>query len=1059
MTLKKVVSAPIFRLPFVFLFLAAVLPLMAQQISPSLLDAMKWRLIGPFRGGRITSVSGVPSQPSVYYAGTPGGGVWKTEDGGRVWKPIFDHEDVASIGAVAVSPSEPQIIYVGSGEQTQGDGVYKSTDAGATWTNIGLRETHVITGMLVDPRNPDVVLVAAAGDRMSGAERGIFRTMDGGKNWQKVLFKDNETSVSDLEGDPDNPAVIYAATWMRPVDPFSFDEGGRKPEDGEIYRSTDEGATWTAVAEKGLPAEGKGRIGLAVAPGSDGKRIFAIVNQGLFRSEDRGENWQRSSSDPRVIGNSYFSRVFVDPRNANLVYVAQTSMYRSTDGGHSFEGWTGAPSGDDFHVLWINPLDDHHMILGVDQGAIVTVDGGGTWSSWYNQPTGQFYHVSTDQQFPYYVYAAQQDSGTAGVPSRSDYGEITYREWAPVGGFEFAYIEPDPLNQNYIYTGGWYGTVLRFDRTTGQVVHVFVRTPKYRTAQMAPIAFAPQDPHTLYVGAQLVMKSKDGGVTWKEASPDLTQKPESAPKDETKEAKKPNYRTAVITTMSLSRLKAGEMWAGTGNGIVQFTKDGKSWQNVSIPNLPERSSITTIDASRHDPAGAYVVTQVRGELHPSAYRTRDYGKTWQAITSGLPSQQNVRVVRDDPGRAGLLFAGTDKGIYLSFDDGDHWQSLQLNLPVCPITDIDVHGDDLVVSTYGRSLWILDDIAPLRQLDDKLLQSAATLLAPTVAIRTRWDMNQDTPLPVETPAGKNPPEGAILDYYLKDAPGASIKLEIYDSDNHLVREFSDTPGAVDQTPPNIPDYWFAPPPALPKRAGLNRFAWDLRYAPPKTLTYGYFNEHLDYIEYTLADHAIPGDFPHEQPLGAYVVPGSYSVVLTVNGQSYRQPLTVTLDPRVRTSQADLVQQLQTEKSISAQMAITYEGYQRLEAMRHAVAERQKAVAGDAGKKDLADALKSLDEQLSDIQNGKAAEFGIGPVNRELTRFATMVESGDARPAAPLQEGVQQTCQTLTKRIDQWRQLNEKTLPPANDLLKKYNLEPLSLQSVAAFDCGALGGQRR
>ncbi|HEY6337679.1 MAG TPA: hypothetical protein VIW68_04225 [Candidatus Sulfotelmatobacter sp.] len=1029
----------------------------AQQMTPGLLDAMHWRLIGPFRGGRVTSVSGVPSQPSVYYMGTPGGGVWKTEDGGQVWKPIFDHEDVSSIGAVAVSPSNPQIVYVGSGEQTQGDGVYKSTDAGETWLNIGLRDTHVITSLVIDPHNPDVVLAGAAGDRTSGAERGVYKTADGGKSWQKVLFKDEHTSVADLESDPDNPNTIYAALWTRPADPFN-PEGARKTkeQDGAIYVSTDEGTTWSAVEGKELPRDPMGRIGVAVAPGTHGQRVYAIVTQGLFQSEDGGATWRRSTADPRITGNGYFSRVFVDARNADKVYVAQTAMYRSTDAGRTFEGWVGAPSGDDFHVLWINPLDDRQMILGVDQGAIVSVDSGASWSSWYNQPTGQFYHVSTDQKFPYYVYGAQQDSGTAGVPSRSDFGEITYRDWAPVGGFEFAYIVPDPANSNYIYTGGWYGTVLRFDRATGQIVHLFVRTPKYRTAQMAPIGFAPQDPHTLYVGSQFVLKSRDGGVTWKEISPDLTQKPEPAAKTEPgakpepPKEKKPNPRTAVITTMSFSPLKRDEMWVGTGNGMVQVTRDGKSWQNVSIPKLPERAMVTMVEASAHDPAGTYVVIQVRGELHPSLYRTRDYGQSWQLITAGLPSQQNVRVVRDDPARKGLLYGGTDKGIYVSFDDGDHWQSLQLNLPVCPITDLDVHGDDLVASTFGRSFWILDDVAPLRQLDDKLLQSPVTLLPPPAAIRARWDMNQDTPLPPETPAGKNPPEGAIIDYFLKDAPRGDIKLSIYDSENNLVREFTDVPPAFDKTPPNIPNYWFAKPPSLSKKAGLNRFAWDLRYPAPKTLTYGYFNEHLDYIEYTLADHAIPGDFPHEQPLGAYVVPDTYSLVLTVNGQSYRQPLTVTLDPRVHTSQADLVQQVQTEKNISALMAITYDGYGKLRALREAIADREKSVASDPAKKDAAEALKALDEKVSEIENG-GDEFGVGPLNRESVRYATMVESGDARPAAPLQEGVRQNCQTLIKRVSEWRELSEKNIPPVNDLLRKYNLPTIETTAPASPSC--------
>jgi len=1031
-------------LAFLFFLILPAIPALAQEITPGLLDAMQWRLIGPFRGGRVTSVCGVPSQPSVYYIGTPGGGVWKTEDGGRVWRPIFDHEHVASIGAVAVSPSNPNIVYVGTGEQTQGNGVYKSADAGATWTNIGLSNTHVITAIVIDPQNPDLVLVAAGGDRTSGEVRGVFKTADGGKTWQKVLFRNGETGAADLQPAPDNSTILYAALWRRPEIP-SYPEEASKTQDAAIYKSTDEGATWTQVEGKGLPSDPMGRIGLAVAPGTRGMRVYAVFRQGLFRSEDGGDTWERSTTDPRITGNSYISGVSVDPKNADLVYIEQTSLYRSRDGGRTFEAWQGAPSGDDFHVLWINPLNDQHIILGVDQGAMVSPDGGATWTSWYNQPTGQFYHVSTDRQFPYYVYAAQQDSGTAGVLSRSDYGEITYRDWAPVGGFEFAYIVADPANPNYVYTGGWYGSLLRFDRTTGQVTHLFIRTEKYRTAQMAPVAFAPEDPHSLYVGAQCVMKSKDGGITWQEISPDLTQKPGG--KTETSDIRRGRF-TNVITTMSFSALKAGVIWVGTGNGLVQVTKNGRDWQNVTIPNLPEHSSVQTVEASRHDPASAFVVTQVRRELQPSIYRTRDFGQSWQKILTGLPDSWAVNVVREDPVRPGLLYAGTQNAVYVSFDDGDHWQSLQLNLPATPVTDLEVHDDDLVASTYGRSLWILDDVTPLRQLDAKLLASDVTLLPPESSVRTRWDAYQDTPLPPETPAGKNPPDGAIIDYFLKQPVTGDIRLSIYDSQNNLVREYGNVAPPIDPTPANVPSYWFAPPPVLSRNAGLNRFVWNLRYPPPKTLHYGYYGQRLDYIEYTLADHAIPGEFPREQPDGAYVLPGKYSVALTVNGHSYRQPLTVTLDPRVHASQADLVQQLQTAKSISAQMALSYDGYDQLRALRAAIADRQKSLAPDPAKKDASDALKALDDQVAEVENGKPNDFGIGPANRELARLATMVESSDARPAAPLVDGVLLVCKALAKHVAEWRDLNENKIAPVNQLLGKYSLAPLPISTASS-----------
>ncbi len=986
----------------------------SREFSTGIFEAMQWRLIGPFRGGRVTAVCGVPSQPSVYYMGTPGGGVWKTDDAGRVWKPIFDQEHVASIGAVAVAPSNPSFIYVATGEQTQGNGVYESTDAGATWTNIGLRETHTITGIVVDPRTPEIILVAASGDRKPGAERGVYKTTDGGKNWQKVLFKDDETGVADLESDPDNPNILYAALWHRPTDPFEPDQKP-KEQNAAIYKSSDEGSTWTAIEGKGLPTYPMGRVGVAVAPGTRGMRVYAVASQGLFRSDNGGATWQRSTTDPRVLGSGYFSRVFVDPRNADYVYVAQTSMYRSTDGGRTFEAWMGAPSGDDFHVLWINPSNTQNLILGVDQGAIISGNGGQSWSSWYNQPTGQFYHVSTDQKFPYYVYSAQQDSGTAAVPSRSDYGELTYRDWATVGGFEFSYIVPDPVNSNYVYAGGWYGSVLRFDKTTGQITHLFVRGSKYRTANMAPIAFSPQDPHTLYVGAQYVLKTKDGGFSWQGISPDLTEKAETA-------KEKPNPRRDVITTMSLSPVKAGEIWVGTGNGIIQVTQNGKNWQNVAIPGLPDRSTVASVEASRHDAATAYAVINAVADLRPLIYRTRDFGKSWQSITRGLPGSENARVVREDPLRMGLLYAGTVSGVYVSWDDGDHWYSLQLNLPTATVTDLEVHGGDLVASTYGRSLWILDDITPLRQLGPGALPLDVDLLHPEDAVRARWDMYQDTPLPVETPAGKNPPDGAIIDYFLNSVPAGDIKLAIYDSKNNLVREYSSAAPTIDPTPANVPSYWFAPPAVLSKKVGLNRFVWNLRYPAPKTLRYGYYGEQLDYIEYTLADNAIPGDFPREQPLGFYAVPGTYSLALTVNGQTYRQSLTVTSDPRVPASQADLVAQFDTERSISSQMSASYDGFEQVTALRSALAERQKSLNENPAMKDAADAVKALDELAANIGDGKPSELGLSPFNRELARLATMVQSSDERPAAALQAGVDQSCQDLTKRLDQWRELN-------------------------------------
>ncbi len=999
---------------------------------------MQWRLIGPFRAGRITAVSGVPQQPQVYYAGTPGGGLWKTLDAGTTWHPIFDATGVPSIGALAVSESNPNIVYVGTGENVRGNGVYKSTDAGKTWANVGLQDTRAITSLVVDPRNPDIVIVGASGDSASGQARGIYKSSDGGKTWKKTLFRDADTAVMDISMAPGAPNILYAALQRRrPGAGLGMGAQPTAQQDSFIYKSTDAGTTWTQIEGKGLPSGSMGRVGVAAAPSTAGKTVLAIATQGLFRSTDGGATWAQSTTDPRITGNGYFSRVFFDPKDANVVYVAQTSMYRSRDGGRTFEAAFGAPSGDDFHSIWINPADTRYMICGVDQGAIVSVNGGDTWTSWYNQPNGEFYHVSTDNQFPYRVYGAQQDSGTAGILSRSDFGLITYRDWAPIGGFEFAYIAADPLNPDLVYTGGWYGSVLRFDRTTGQIVHVFVRTPKYRTASMAPIVFSPQDPHELYVGAQYVLKTTDGGTTWEEISPDLTANSQAIPAPT--ESGRPQQPT--IGTLALSPSQRGVMWAGTSNGLVQLSKDGKTWQNVTPKGLPERSNIVLLHASHHDPAEAYAVVNAFQNSQPLAFRTRDFGQTWAPIVNGFPPDFIVRVIRDDPEKKGLLYGGTERGVWVSFDDGDHWQSLQLNLPRVSVRDLDVHGPDLVAATYGRARWILDDISPLRELGAGTSDNAQ-LLKPAAAIRTRWSNNQDTPLPIETPAGKNPPDGAILYYYLSGGPKGDLKLSIYDSNKQLVREYSSIAPPKDTTPGNAPEYWFADPAVLTKQSGVNRFVWDLRYPDYKAMRYSYWGNVLNYIEYTLADHAVPGETPRQQPQGPFVLPGQYTVVLEADGKSYSQPLTVSMDPRVKVSSQDLAAQLAAQRSISSQMAATYDGYFQTDSLKKALDDRINVLKSKQAADVLA-AAQSLQKQATEIQDANTGELGLGPSNRELARLAGMIGSGDSRPAAVLQKAVDDSCQVVTKRLAQWRDLNSQPLTNLNQLLRQNGLEPLPI----------------
>ena len=1060
----------------------AIAPAYAQQtgqtVDPSLYSAMRWRSIGPFRAGRVAAVVGIPGDPTTYYIGMPGGGIWKTTNAGEVWTPIFDDTHVASVGALAIAPSNANIVFAGTGEQTTGNGVYKSTDAGATWTNIGLKDTQFISSIVVDPRNPDIIVVGVLGHPILGVaaanpNKGVYKTSDGGKTWNKVLYKDDMAGVSDMVADPGNPRVFYAGLW-RPRDfrAAGFQASDLKKQDAWIYKSIDEGSTWKQVPETGLPTDARGRVGISVAPGDRGRRVFAIMDEGLFRSDDAGETWRRITTDPRITGNLYICHVYSDPRNPDVVYTMQTSTYRSTDGGQTFAAYKGAPGGDDYHVMWIDPQNSQRMILGVDQGAIISVDGGKVWSSWYNQPTGQLYHVTTDNQFPFVAYAAQQDSGTVAVPDRSDFGEISYRDWFSTGGFEYCYIAPDPLNPNIIYSGGWYGSVVRFDKITGQITHVFVRSDKHRTYQMAPLIFSPQDPHTLYFGTQYLMKTTNGGDSWQTISPDLTLKPgatsatnvpnaghEPAELEENDadaeaggdmDADNDPYDKdfqgarlgGAISTLAPSPLQSSVIWAGTSNGLIQRTQDGGlTWQNVSPAGLSGFSPIMIIEASHFDVNSAYAVVNIARDTNPYVYRTRDAGKTWQKITEGLPADWLARVVREDPVRRGLLYAGTENAVYVSFDDGDHWQSLQLNLPTTDMRDLAVHGNDLVVATYGRALWVLDDISPLREASAEIVKSPAFLIRPAAAVRVRWDNDQETPLPPEVPASPNPPDGVILYYYLKSVPSSPITIEIHDARGKLVRRFTSATPAPDKTIKNAPDYWFGPLPALTKDAGLNRFVWDLHYDPPAALQYGYYGNLLDFVEYTLSDHAIPGDTPREQTLGALASPGQYEVSFIGNGVLMKQPLTLTIDPRVHVSQADLDDQLNAALGITAGLRVSTDGFNLAAPLHDAIADREKSLAANADAKDTLEALQALDHKVAALQTGSPRVPGFGTVNRDLARIMFMIEVGDAAPSDSAKDAISDSCDALNKSVAGWRQLSSQDFSSINVMLEKAKLAPL------------------
>ena len=1046
------------RLILVIIASIAILPVSLssqESIEGKFLSGMQWRSIGPFRGGRVTAVAGA-GDANTYYFGTPGGGVWKTADGGQTWHPIFDTERVASIGALAIAPSDSNVLYVGTGEETRGNGIYRSSDAGATWKHLGLEDVPFIQEIIVDPKNPDVAVVGGNSVGLGlfwrplpasarTANRGIFRTVDGGTTWTKVFSADDSLGVVDLCSDPSNPGTLYAALYV----PASGPGDSEREASSEIVKSTDGGSTWAPFSSKGLPEKARGRLGIAVAPETGGHRLYAIMEQGFFRSDDGGATWQQSTKDPRVTGNEYFSRVFVDTRNPDVLYVAQTSMYRSNDGGKTFEAFAGAPSGDDFHLAWIDHRDPARMIFGVDQGAIVTVDGGKTWSSWYNQPTGQFYHVSTDNAFPYRIYAAQQDSGTAAVLSRSDYGEILLQDWFSTGGFEYSFIVADPAHPNLVYSGGWYGTVVRRDQSTGQIATLFERGKKYRASEMPPLVFSPQDASTLYLGMQFVLKTVDGGQSWREISPDLTgygdqEEPEKLDPD------KPHPPT--ITALAPSSVQSGLIWAGTSNRLVQLTRDGgKNWQNISPPGLSEPTEILYIEASHHDRAAAYVtVGATRESTPPSVFRTDDYGKSWQRIVNGFPEREMVRVVREDPKRKGLLYAGTDTGVFVSWDRGEHWQSLSLNLPATPITDLQVHDNDLVISTFGRSLWVLDDISPVREIGPRITTADVNLFVPAPAMRVRWDNYQDTPYPAETPAGQNPPDGAILYYYLKTPPADDMTLTIYDAKGTEVARFSSETKASAYLPANAPTYWFAPEATLSKTPGVNRFVWNLRYPAPPSLPYGYYGKMLEYTEYTLADHAIPGLTPRQQPRGPLVLPGKYTIELRVSGQTMRRPLAVELDPRSHASLADLSEQFDVAQQIAGGMKASSDAFYQVADLRKALAQRTDAFK-PSETKETKDAVAEFEKKIDAIDKGTKRAPGLGPVNRDLSRTMFSVESADIRPADTVRSSAEQSCKALEKGLEDWRHFNEQDVAGFNKFLVANKQAPLPVVTGIGSGC--------
>ncbi len=1026
--------------------------------GPDAYRGLRWRMIGPFRGGRTVGATGVPGRPNVFYAGVNNGGVWKTTDYGQTWRPVFDDQPTGSVGAVAVARSNPDVIYVGSGEGLQrpdlstGDGVYKSVDGGKTWKHLGLRDGQQLPAILVDPRDPDRLFVAVLGHPYGpNAERGVFRSTDGGKTWEKVLYKDENTGAVALAFDPADARTVYAALWSARQGPW--ENGDWQGAGSGLYKSTDGGTKWVQLT-KGLPTheQGLGRIGIDVAP-SDPKRLYAMVDApklgGVYRSDDAGESWRRVNDEQRIYGRGFdFAEVRVDPKNKDVIYVANTSLYRSADGGANFKAIKGAPGGDDFHTVWINPDDPNILLLAGDQGVVVSVNRGETWSSWYNQPTAQFYHVSTDGQFPYRVYGGQQESGSACVASRGRDGHITFRDWYPVAAEEYGYVAPDPLDPNVVYGG----KITRFDRTTGQAQNVApeaVSSGKYRFLRTAPVLFSPVDPHVLYLAGNVLFKTADGGRHWDVISPDLSREKPEVPANigvfRTPEmARQP--RRGVIYTVAPSYRDVNTIWAGTDDGLIHVTRDGcKTWKDVTPPGVTAWSKVSLMDAGRFDADTAYAaVNRIRlDDQKPHVYRTHDGGKTWEEIVRGLPDDP-VNVVREDPERKGLLYCGTERAVFVSFDDGASWQPLRQNMPATSIRDLVVHGDDLVVGTHGRSFWILDDVTPLRQLDARVTAAAAFLFRPQTAYRVRWNVNPDTPLPPEEPAGENPPDGAILNYYLREPATGPVTLEIFDHAGELVRRFSsaDRPEPVDEKELIIAPEWVRPPQRLGTGAGMHRFVWDLHYPPPEAAE----------RSYPLA--AVYHDTP-ALPQGPWVLPGEYVVKLTAGGRTYEQRLVVKMDPRVKTSPEGLRRQFAVARAC-------WEGARKARTMLTEVRALRAELRGlrerAAGNEGLVKEIESVDHEAAEQEGsggrgrGRRAQGPAVPsfsrVNGQLLLLLELVDAADADPTPQAVAASEESRRSLAALAERWGGLKDRQVKSLNGQLKQAGLPPLQTEPAPA-----------
>ncbi len=1051
----------------VVLFLSAV-AVHAQNGTPpkqpDLLKPLQYRSIGPYRGGRSAAVAGVPSQPFVFYYGATGGGVWKTSDGGINWESVSDNSifGTGSVGAIAVADSDPNTIYVGMGESpirgnvSHGDGVYKSNDAGKTWKRVGLEDTRQIPRIRVHPKNPDLVYVAALGHVWGPNEqRGVFRSKDGGKTWEKILNRGNKAGAIDLILDPTNPNIIYAGFWEVYRKPWTLESGG--PGSG-IFKSTDGGDTWNELTRNpGLPKGTVGKVGITVSPANP-ERVWAIVEAedgGVFRSDNGGNTWTKVNEERRLRQRAwYYTRIYADPKNADSVYVLNVGFFRSNDGGRTYTP-ISVPHGDN-HDLWIAPDDPNRMVQSNDGGANVSYNGGRSWTE-QDQPTAQFYRVALDNDFPYNVYGAQQDNSTVRIASRTTEGSIGTSDWYDVGGGESGWIAPSPKDSNIVFAGSYGGLTTRYDKRTGQQrdINPYPNNPmgsgadvlKYRFQWNFPLLFSPHDPNKLYSAANVLFVSMDEGSSWQIISPDLTRNDKSKQGASggpiTKDNTSVEYYATIFALME-SPVQAGTIWTGSDDGLVHVSRDGgKNWSNVTPQSniMPEWIQINSIEASPHDPGTAYVAGTMYkwDDNKPYLYRTADYGKTWKKITNGIPDTAFTRVIREDPNKRGLLYAGTETGMYVSFDNGERWQSLQLNLPVVPITDLAIQKreKELVVATQGRSFWILDDLPVLHQMMEAGGLSAASetrLYKPKESYRMPG--GGGFPLGPTATVGRNPANGVVVYYSLKAKPTSDVDLEFLDAAGKSIRKFTARVARPGQAaapagpPPAGEGGGFggggaAPP--VPVEVGLNRFVWDTRYP--------------DAVRF-------PGMILWAgETRGPKLVPGSYQVKLTVDGKSYTQPFEIKADPRVTTTAADYAKQLELNLKIRDKLTETHNAIIQIRDVRRQVEDLLKRVAGQPNFKVVNDAGTALNKNLTAIEetlyqtknqsNQDPLNYPIR-LNNKLAALGGVVASAEAAPNAQSYAVYDELVTQIDAQLQKLAQLMRTDVPAFNQLVKDQNI---------------------